>query len=282
MGRTGVAAAENRQEVSQTSMEQHSVDIKHLVTQETDENSVVSDNVNELKGRQKWPNNMFLELRKSEYSDLFEDTSIELSPSRGDATRSVLTDAPNVSADGLSRMQKEMDITKQDVPSMHLLGSGIGDATPSGLPVEVCLGLEPLVAGSAPAYNLHRSADNEDTVIDVAKGTARKDEAGILPVLARSSSKDSASIQQTGSEPSSDEVSSANIAAKNAQKYDVGQRVAYKSDTHQQWMQAVVKRVVFDSSGRVRCYDLDVKNGALESKIKGLKAFRIRCRRRGG
>jgi len=57
-----------------------------------------------------------------------------------------------------------------------------------------------------------------------------------------------------------------------ADVFEVGQKVAYWSETHKQWMRAAIKKIILDRTGRIRCYDLDVKNGAHESKIKRLPA----------
>lgn len=51
--------------------------------------------------------------------------------------------------------------------------------------------------------------------------------------------------------------------------YAVGERVNYWSETHQQWMNAVVKQAHPDGNGGIS-YDLDVKRGAQASKIRRL------------
>mmetsp|Transcript_164840 Transcript_164840/g.316499 ORF Transcript_164840/g.316499 Transcript_164840/m.316499 type:complete len:925 (+) Transcript_164840:91-2865(+) len=55
-----------------------------------------------------------------------------------------------------------------------------------------------------------------------------------------------------------------------AAKFDIGERVAYWSGTHNQWMEARVTRQYFDASGHLMSYDLDVKRGAQAAKIRRL------------
>jgi len=65
---------------------------------------------------------------------------------------------------------------------------------------------------------------------------------------------------------------SARSADVQADVFEVGQKVAYWSETHKQWMRAAIKKIILDRAGRIRCYDLDVKSGAHQSKIQPLPA----------
>jgi len=71
------------------------------------------------------------------------------------------------------------------------------------------------------------------------------------------------------------DCSSHDLIPKSDKIFGEGEKVAYWSDTHMQWMAALVKRVVFEQSTgplvmRVRCYDLDVKTNANPAKVKAL------------
>jgi len=51
-------------------------------------------------------------------------------------------------------------------------------------------------------------------------------------------------------------------------EYSVGDKVEYRSGTHDQWMAAKVTRLSFDYRGILTSYDLDVKRKALPAKIR--------------
>jgi len=54
-------------------------------------------------------------------------------------------------------------------------------------------------------------------------------------------------------------------------EYSIGEKVAYYSETHNTWMEATVNRQSF-VDGAIISYDLDVKRGALATKIRRLPA----------
>lgn len=93
-----------------------------------------------------------------------------------------------------------------------------------------------------------------------------------MALASRSAAEHSPARHETGEPPSlGEDMLSAPAIIKTDPNpaFAVGERVSYWSETHQQWMNAIVKQAHADGQGGVS-YDLDVKRGAQASKIRRL------------
>jgi len=123
-------------------------------------------------------------------------------------------------------------------------------ATPSGFDEAAAAANSAASFALSPEPAVVRSDARHPTTMNRNGGAAGGAESGSGPLVAAGAE---------GAEgPSGGEAAS----------FQVNERVSYWSDTHKQWMEAVVKVVNRDANDAITGYDLDVKRGAQASKIR--------------